>query len=222
MPAQLVAIPVSKLLVDPGYQARARTDAQQVARLRAAPPQDWPPLLVTPNPKRAGTYLVIDGAHRLEAGRKLDGGRSVSSFPCKVVPNMGYEDSVQENLKHLGLQLSTADRKAYSVFLHEEHSDLSARELARRVGLAPSTVLIALNGAGSGGNGRVARQLPKILSNLVKAGREGGASPEARSSYVARAIQEAKDPEAIIEALGAWLIPLTVGLDRARAELAGK
>jgi hypothetical protein len=220
---ELVAIPVEKLIVDPDFQARARTDPQQVARLKASEPEKWPPLLVTPNPdsKRPGTFLIIDGAHRFLAGRDLEGGRVVTNYPCRVVSGLGYEDSCLVNLTHLGLQLSTTDRKAYAVFLHEQHPDLSARELARRVGLAPSTVIIALNGAGNGGRSRTPFQLPRVLSSLVKAGQESGASPEAKSSHVAKSIMGSKDPEAVMDALDAWLVPLTVGLDRARVELAG-
>ena len=218
-----VLIPVEKLIADPDFQARAHTDPQQVARLKASDPEEWPPLLVTPNPdsKRPGTFLIIDGSHRFLAGQDLEGGGVVTGYPCRVVPGLGYEDSCLVNLRHLGLQLSTADRKAYAVFLHEQHPDLSARELARRVGLAPSTVIIALNGAGNGGVSRAPFQLPRVLSSLVKAGQEGGASSEARSSHVAKSIMGSSDPEAVMDALDAWLVPLTVGLDRARVELAG-
>lgn len=220
---ELVAIPVEKLIVDLDFQARARTDPQQVARLKASEPEEWPPLLVTPNPdsKRPGTFLIIDGAHRFLAGRDLEGGGVVTDYPCRVVPGLGYEDSCLVNLTHLGLQLSTTDRKAYAVFLHEQHPDLSTRELARRVGLAASTVMIALNGVGSDGRSRAPFQLPRILSGLVKAGQEGGSSSRAKSSHVAKSILGSRDPEAVVDALDTWLVPLTVGLDRARVELAG-
>jgi len=216
---QLISIPVEKLLVDPDYQARATADAQQVARLKASDPKSWPELLVTPNPKRRGTYLVIDGQHRILAGRELENGNVVTSFPCRVVPNLGYEASVQENLKHLGLQLSTADRKAYAVFLHEQHPDLSGREVARRVGLDVVTVLTAWKGGPDPAS--KPSNLSRSLTSIIKAEAEREGMGGGRPAYVAHTILNSKDPEAVVIALDGWIAALTDGLEQARAKLAG-
>lgn len=218
----LVGIPAELLILDPDVQARAAQDPQQIARLRMSDAQSWPPLLVTPNidPERPGTFLIIDGAHRFLAGQHFESGKKVAVYPCEVRDGLGYEDSAEANLRHLALQLSTADRKLYAVCLHENDPELSAREIGRRVGLAPHTVISALKDpADSPGKKPV---LPRFLSALLKADSEGQGFLKLgdRRKYVEQCILSSRNPAAVIESLDTWLRPLSEGADRARAKLA--
>jgi hypothetical protein len=144
-PAMVEAIPLDQLHVDAEYQPRETLSREHVERLRRSDPASWPPLLVAP--AEDGGYLVLDGAHRLEAALDLelaDGSHgALAMLPCRVVPEADYGLAVRANLDH-GLPLSTSDRKVYARWLHTEYPDWSIRHIARECRLAQHTVEAAL------------------------------------------------------------------------------
>ncbi|MDR7400345.1 MAG: ParB N-terminal domain-containing protein [Armatimonadota bacterium] len=132
------SVPIEKVHMDPALQVRVRgVQRQRVEALVQAVQggASLPPVLVTPDPRRADRFVVVDGAHRLAAYRRL-GARTVD---VQVQEGAGWLDAFRANCHH-GLPLSLEDRKAAAVRLRREHPEMSEREIARVVGLAPSTV----------------------------------------------------------------------------------
>jgi len=211
---RIVSIRADRLVVAPHLQARSALDRQHVERLRNADPKTWGPLLATPIPDRPGYFAVCDGAHRLEAGKQLPGGATVTAYPCIVQDGIGYAESFAANTSH-PLTLGTQDRKAFARALHDADPGLSARELARRVGLSPTTVIAAL--AKSNGAEPRTAHISSALAAIVRAaeGGEGEGSPEELTRHVLDMILASKRPKAVANALTVWQVPLTVALQRA-------
>ena len=135
----LLNIQVSKLVRDPGYNARlSGNQLAHVRRLLESNSDDWPPIIVTPWDD--DTYLVLDGNHRLQAAIELD----LQSMRCNVIEDGGYPEAFEANHRH-GLPLSIEDRKAYASWLHEEEPSLPYREIGRRCGLHHHTVKTVLD-----------------------------------------------------------------------------
>ena len=224
---RVIAVPPDKLVVDESYQARERLDPQHVERLRNTDPKAWPPLLVTPYPNRLGCYLIIDGAHRFEAGKRLADGKRVTRFPCTVRDGLTYADSFEANRNH-PLTLSTAERKQFAVWLHELKPDLSMRTLALVSGLTHPTVSAAIaREQGHAGSGCAATHIGRLLQLLRRAheSREGsgllgrgGMEP----AYVAKTILESRDRRGTLQALEFWLPRLAEGLKIAREKMTGQ
>lgn len=173
--AEAIEIPLGRLTIDEHYQPRLDgVDRKHLASLMVSNPDDWPALTVSPD---GDTYVVIDGAHRLEAGRKL----GLKTVRCVVQSNAGYPDAFAANLAH-GLPLSVSDRKAFATYLHEEQPGLSNREIGRQTGLSHHTVAAAIAAKDSEGTGKDAqpawhspKQNPvvKMIDLLAKASTEG-------------------------------------------------
>lgn len=155
-----VSIPLDRLRTDGAFQPRLDGLREQHVRLLlASDPATWPPLLVTPDTD--GTFLVIDGAHRLETARRL----GLVALPCRIDPMAGYPDAVAANLNH-GLPLSLDDRKAFARWLAGTDPGLSYRELGRRSGLNHETVRRALEADESDG-GENRQHRPDPIARLV-------------------------------------------------------
>jgi ParB-like chromosome segregation protein Spo0J len=225
--SEVVAVPVDKLVMDESYQARNRLDPQHIERLRNSDPKTWPPLLVTSHPDRPGFYLVIDGAHRFEAGKQLGNGTRVTAFPCVVRDSLGYADSFEANRAH-PLTLSTTERRQFALWLHELKPDLSIRALAREAGLTHPTVSAAIaqdqerSGPGSGGRdiGRLLNLLRRSRQSREGAGFLGLGNKE--PAYIAKTILECKDPQGTLQALEFWLPRLAEGREIAREKMPGQ
>ncbi|MGA2111726.1 MAG: hypothetical protein ABSG98_06195 [Anaerolineales bacterium] len=209
--AELRGIPAKLLVLDPDVQARACQDPQQIARLRMSDCQAWPPLLVTPNPdpKKPGTYLVIDGAHRFLAGQHLDSGKAITVYPCEVREGLGYEDSAEANLTHLALQLSTADRCLYGRYLKEENPTLSNREIGRRVGVHHTTIATYLAKDPAASVAKSRKHIPRLVGLMVQILEEGEGTGFLglgnRAETVAKTLLARKDIHNSIKAVKTWV-----------------
>jgi hypothetical protein len=140
MTTDILEIPVERLVVDPKIQPRGcGVRAQHVKQLlETLAVGELPPIVVTPHPD-GRRYIVIDGAHRLEAYRRA-GRKTVS---VQVLEEAGFWEAFVANRDH-GLPLSIDDRKHAAVWLKRKRPELSIREIAREVALSPSTVQAAL------------------------------------------------------------------------------
>lgn len=136
-------LPVEQIHLNVCFQPRLDVEDEtpyhekHVKQLVASDPEQWPPLLVTPNAE--GSFDVVDGFHRLEAAKRL----GIHDLPCVIVPNADYDTCFEANMRH-GLPLTTEDRKAYARWLREQQPELSEVEISKRTGLSRNTVRKAL------------------------------------------------------------------------------
>jgi hypothetical protein len=131
-----VNVKIEELTADPSLQPRiSGIDADHVRALEETP-ESWPPLKVV---QQDGTYLLVDGFHRLEAARNL----GLESIRVEVVDTPADGDlrelAFALNAAH-GRPLSLADRRAFVDWLLRAQPYLADREIARRCGLAANTV----------------------------------------------------------------------------------
>lgn len=153
-------LPLDRLVADAGLQPRVNgLDRDNVERLEASDPAEWPALVVAP--LEDGRYVIIDGYHRHEAARRLQ----LDALPCTVAADAGYPEAVAANLRH-GLPLSVEDRKTYARWLHGQEPALSYRELGKRCGLSDKTVKAALQPAGADNPQPASRQSDPIERHI--------------------------------------------------------
>lgn len=98
----------------------------------------WPPLLVWAEQPNAVPDVVIDGAHRLAAARKL-GHPTVSVVVFHGTADEAFVEAVRSNVGH-GLPLSMADRTRAGERILANHPDWSDRRIAEACALSPHTV----------------------------------------------------------------------------------
>ena len=94
----------------------------------------WPPLLVWARERE----LVLDGAHRLAAARRL-GHDTVQVVAFDGDADQAFVEAVRHNIGH-GLPLTIADRTRASDHILRRHPDWSDRRIAEVCGLSPHTV----------------------------------------------------------------------------------
>lgn len=113
----------------------------QVISLTMADPVTWPSILVTRTQEHG--LLVIDGYHRREAGKRCHLAEirvTVRTFTSEAAV---IEAAFEANLHH-GVPASATTRSDYAFWLFTTYPDLKQNEIARRVGLKPSTVNTAI------------------------------------------------------------------------------
>lgn len=138
-----VPIPLTRIMLDPQYQPRAKGLSESHVRvLLESDPAMWTAAEVAPNDD--GTFVIIDGAHRFEAAQRL----KLATLPCIVREGAGYPQAVAANIRH-GLPLSIADRKEAAQWWATTEPGLSFREIGRRVSLSDKTVRKALASGGA-------------------------------------------------------------------------
>jgi transcriptional regulator with XRE-family HTH domain len=95
---------------------------------------NWPPILVW------GQHpdLVLDGAHRLAAARKL-GHDTVQVVTFHGTADEAFVETVRRNIAH-GLPLSVPDRTSAGLQILDQHPEWSDRRIAEACGLSPHTV----------------------------------------------------------------------------------
>lgn len=113
----------------------------QVISLMMSDPATWPAILVT----RTQEYglLIIDGYHRREAARRRKLQTILTDIRAFASENDVIEAAFQANIGH-GLPASAATRSDYAYWLFTTYPDLKQNEIARRVGIKPSTVNTAI------------------------------------------------------------------------------
>jgi ParB/RepB/Spo0J family partition protein len=141
--SEVRTVPIEALATDDRFQVRLGGLRESHVRslveaLRSG--AVLPPLLVTPHPD-GRRYTVIDGAHRLEAFRRV----GLQTVQVVVRDSADFWDAFVANQKH-GLPLTVEDRKQAALWLREQRPELSVRQIAQMVGLAPSTVQDVLSG----------------------------------------------------------------------------
>jgi ParB-like chromosome segregation protein Spo0J len=94
----------------------------------------WPPLLVWGRHPE----VVLDGAHRLAAARKL-GHETVQVVVFDGDADQAFVEAVRRNVDH-GLPLTVSDRARAGEHLLRRHPDWSDRRIAEVCGLSPHTV----------------------------------------------------------------------------------
>jgi AraC-like DNA-binding protein len=107
-------------------------DEDHVALLMETAEQ-WPPILVWGDDRQ-----VIDGAHRVEAARRLGHSR-VMAVRFIGTRDEAFVESVRRNVDH-GLPLSVGDRRRAAVRVLRRHPDWSDRRIASVCGLSGRTV----------------------------------------------------------------------------------
>ncbi len=136
--ATRIVLKLAHLTDDPDIQPRLDgLDAAHVAALAEAGPDAWPPVAVV---ERDGSYVLIDGRHRVEAIRRLN----LGTIACEIRPEPEGGDlrglAFALNKGH-GSPLTSADRKAEAGrLLRTSGGDLSDAALSRRCGLSDKAV----------------------------------------------------------------------------------
>jgi ParB-like chromosome segregation protein Spo0J len=99
----------------------------------ASVPDAWPPVLVS-----AADYMVIDGAHRVEAARRL-GFTSISVTLFDGTPDEAFLEFLRRNISH-GLPLTLRERELAGKRILQEHPEWSDRRIATSCALAAKTI----------------------------------------------------------------------------------
>lgn len=184
-PGEPVMIPLDLISDDTYYQPRtAGISESHVKVLMESDPAAWPPALISP--PENGMHRVIDGAHRVEAARRL----KLPALPCRIDSDADYFTAVQANIAH-GLPLAINDRKAAARWLAKSEPNLSLREIGRRVGLSDKTVRRAIES----GNAESPQESPARSPLSRWFSRTYGLDPIPSSREVARDIALYDDDE---------------------------
>ncbi len=200
-------IPVELIICDPDFRARDHDDPDHITRLSRTNPTTWPPLVVT---QRAdGLFALLDGFHRLEAGRKI----GLEKFDCEIispVDNDEYLTAVALNLDGRALPLSLQDRKVFAAYLHQKYPDVSARKIAMQVGLSHSTVstLMKQENGTNAERGKTRSSINTMLSlmkRIIDTGEGAGFMGLGnRAQFIADRVAGSKDPKLMLKSLKTW------------------
>jgi hypothetical protein len=173
----------------------------------------WSPILVW-GPQN----LVVDGAHRVEAARRL-GLNRVGAVRFTGTADDAYLESVRRNIDH-GLPLSLEDRRRAARRILSRHAEWSDRRIAALCGLSGKTVA------------RLRRDLPEpyrsddgvVIGMNRRVGKDGKARP-VRAAEVRDRIRLALDqnPQGSLRSIAATAgaSPETVRSVRARIQVVG-
>jgi hypothetical protein len=112
-----------------------------VISLMMADPTSVPAIVLTHTEEY--NLIIIDGYHRLEAAKRRKQATILANIRAFQTENELIEAAFEANLQH-GLPASTTTRSDYVYWLFRTYPALSQKEIARRVGVKPSTVNVAL------------------------------------------------------------------------------
>jgi hypothetical protein len=140
-----------------------QVDIGRVQAISQSDPATWPPITVAEDEE--GNLWVLDGAHRVVAARKI----GLKELPAALEPWPGdgsdeaaYLRSLELNLRH-GFPISVEDRKEWARRLKRAHPNFSESTIAGIVGLAKSTVHMALVQKSHGISGSATDESPEPL-----------------------------------------------------------
>jgi hypothetical protein len=126
-----VEVPIEEVTVGEGVRSRG-LDESHVALLMEMAGQ-WPPIVLW-----GERNLVVDGAHRVAAARRLGHGR-VAAVRFYGTSDEAFVESVRRNVDH-GLPLSVVDRRRAARRVLGRHPEWSDRRIAAVCGLSGKTV----------------------------------------------------------------------------------
>jgi ParB-like chromosome segregation protein Spo0J len=98
----------------------------------------WPPIVVWDGGSTASGFVVVDGAHRLEAARRL-GSSVIRAIPFFGTSEEMFVESVRRNIEH-GLPLTLEDRRWAARRLLSWHREWSDRRVGSVCGISGRTV----------------------------------------------------------------------------------
>lgn len=124
----------------------------------------WPAIVVW-----GEDCLLVDGAHRVEAARRL-GRQYILAVPFLGRQDEAYVESIRRNVEH-GLPLSVSDRRRAAVRVLAGHADWSDRRIAMMCGLSGKTVARLRRSESADSQGGVVVGLER------RVGRDGKARP---------------------------------------------
>jgi ParB-like chromosome segregation protein Spo0J len=132
-------IPIASIVVDPALQPRVEgLDPEHVSELEAVVADSSPPVVVVPGEERE-TYILVDGAHRLASALDL----RMDTIRARIVslPDDGDLAGLAFSLNAThGKPLTLADRRARARVILTQSPTISNLEVARQVGLSPTTI----------------------------------------------------------------------------------
>ena len=149
----------------------------------------WPPILVS-----AGSMLVLDGAHRVAAARKL-GLTSIDAVLFDGDDRDAFAEAVQRNNAH-GLPLTLAERRNAAARILDEHAEWSDRAIAQICALDHKTVGKI---RGRDGNRRPSGELHQLAERVGRDGRRRPVNPLALRTRILEAL--AQEPGASLRAI---------------------
>lgn len=195
-PDGAIAVAVARLPSGSAF----RTDGlcpEQVERLVALGGA-WPPIVVGRR-----DAVVVDGAHRVEAARRL-GFVTIPAILFDGGPEDAFVEFVRRNVAH-GLVLSLGERKRAAVRVLQGHPGWSDRRVAELCALSPKTV------------GRIRSNVGYPRQQALREGRDGRLRPAQRGSVRARVAEALRArPDASLRTIAAEVSvsPETVRLVR--------
>jgi ParB-like chromosome segregation protein Spo0J len=220
--SEVVSLAVGDLVLSPSFR-EGGVCREHVERLVVAG-GGWPPIVVSRHDR-----IVIDGAHRVAAARRLGLAR-IEAMLFDGDAEEAFVEFVRRNVTH-GLLLTLAERKRAAQRVLRANPGWSDRRLAEVCGLSPKTIgRLRLDRTGC------PTEDDARLDATVRIGRDDRARPLARASVRARVVDALREqPTASLRAIAAvvGVSPETVRLVRmnlgreleaaaaAEAELAG-
>lgn len=163
---------------------RALNEAQ-VTSLRMADPASWPKIVLT---RTDIGLVIIDGYHRREAARRRKHTEILASIRAFTTEDEVIEAAFQANIGH-GLPASATTRSDYAYWLFRVHPDLKQNEIARRVGVKPSTVNTAIKRRERERKAAEAEQQRRAMSAWSKEALRESDFKDARDKEIAQTIR---------------------------------
>ncbi len=127
----VVHIPLDRLHQGEGVRSGGVDEAHVGVLVETV--EQWPPIVVW-----GEECLVVDGAHRVEAARRL-GHASIAAVRFVGRRDEAFVESVRRNVEH-GLPLSVTDRRRAALRILSRYAEWSDRRIASLCGLSGKTV----------------------------------------------------------------------------------
>ena len=197
-------VPIDRITCGPSVRGGglSETHVEVLTELNGA----WPPIAVW-----GDQNLVVDGAHRLAAARRLNL-RQLAVVHVGGTSDDAFVESVRRNIEH-GLPLSLPDRRRAARQLLQFHPNWSDRRIGETCGLSDKTISSLR---------RAARKPGEVVGLERRVGRDGKTrlvgTPDARAD-IERALRE--NPNASLRSIASSVgaSPGTVRRVRERSSL---